>query len=81
MAYALGGMNTNYRTGPFGGGEPEGVNLQGLIVAPTVSYAFNKKVTAGAALLVGYANLTGRNCSMVLVCPTTPLTIPLWVLA
>ena len=61
MAYALGGMNTNYRTGPFGGGEPESVNLQGLIVAPTVSYAFNKKVTAGAALLIGYANLTARN--------------------
>lgn len=61
MAYALGGMNTNYRTGPFGGGEPEGVNLQGLIFAPTVSYAFNKKITAGAALLVGYANLTARS--------------------
>lgn len=61
MAYAMGGMNTNYRTNVFGGGSPEGVNLQGMIIAPTVSYAFNKNVTAGASLLIGYSNMTGRN--------------------
>lgn len=61
MAYAMGGMNTDYRTGPFGGGAPESVNLQGMIIAPTVSYAFNKNVSAGAALLIGYMNMTARN--------------------
>lgn len=60
-AYALGGMNTDYRTGPFGGGSPESVNLQGMILAPTLSYAFNKDVSVGASLLVGYMNLTARN--------------------
>ena len=60
-AYALGGMNTDYRTGPFGGGAPESINLQGMILAPTLSYAFNKDVSVGASLLVGYMNLTARN--------------------
>jgi len=61
MAYAMGGMNTDYRTGPFGAGNPESVNLQGMIIAPTLSYAFNKNVSAGAALLIGTMNLTARN--------------------
>ncbi len=61
MAYAMGGMNTDYRTGPFGGGNPESVNLQGMIIAPTLSFAFNKNVSAGAALLIGTMNLTARN--------------------
>lgn len=71
LAYGLGGMNTDYRTGPFGAvspfpftaipSRPESVNLQGMIVAPTLSYAFNKDVSVGASLLVGYMNLTARN--------------------
>ena len=70
-AYALGGMNTDYRTGPFGAvspflppgtrSGPESVNLQGMIIAPTLSYAFNKNVSVGASLLIGYMNLTARN--------------------
>lgn len=62
LAYAMGGMNTDYRNGaapvPTG---PEGVNLQGMIIAPTLSFAFNKNVSVGASLLVGYMNMTGRN--------------------
>lgn len=61
MAYALGGMNTDYRTGVQAGSNPESVNLQGMIVAPTVSYAINKDVSAGLSLLVGYETLTTRN--------------------
>ncbi len=67
MAYALGGMNTDYRTGPFpgsglpGAANPQSANLQGLIVAPTFSYAINKDVSVGASLLVGYSTLTSRN--------------------
>ncbi len=61
LAYAMGGMNTDYQTGPFGAGNPEGVNLQGMIIAPTLSYAFNKDFSVGASLLIGYMNLTARN--------------------
>jgi long-chain fatty acid transport protein len=64
MAYALGGMNTDYRTGLFPGAgqtEPQSVNLQGMIVAPTFSYAFSKDFSAGAALIVGYETLNTRN--------------------
>lgn len=63
MAYAMGGMNTDYRTDPFGtpGSAPEGVNLQGMIIAPTLSYAFGKSLSVGASVLVGYETLTARN--------------------
>jgi long-chain fatty acid transport protein len=64
MAYALGGMNTDYRTGPFPGAgqtQPQSVNLQGMIVAVPFSYAFNKDITAGASVLFGYESLTTRN--------------------
>jgi long-chain fatty acid transport protein len=61
LAYAMGGMNTDYRDGAAPGSGPEGVNLQGMIIAPTLSYAFNKNVSAGASLLIGYMNMTARN--------------------
>jgi long-chain fatty acid transport protein len=75
MAYALGGMNTDYRTGvlgtfdpntglpvdPLAATNPESVNLQGMIVAPTFSYAFSKDFSAGASLIIGYETLTTRN--------------------
>ncbi len=66
MAYAMGGMNTDYPTGPFGAGAPGGnspqsVNLQGLILAPTMSYSVNQDVAVGASLLLGYETFTTRN--------------------
>jgi len=61
MAYAMGGMNTDYRTGLFGGSAPESVNLQGLIIAPTMSFAINKNVAIGGSLVVAYETLTTRN--------------------
>jgi long-chain fatty acid transport protein len=71
MAYAMGGMNTDYRTGilgdptppgtPLAATNPESVNLQGMIVAPTFSYAFSKDFSAGVALIIGYETLTTRN--------------------
>jgi len=62
MAYAMGGMNTNYPIGMFGAqGSPETVNLQGLIVAPTISFAVNKDLSLGLAALIGKATLTTRN--------------------
>jgi len=62
MAYAMGGMNTDYRGGPIAGaGGPQSVNLQGMIIAPTLGYAINKNVSVGASLLIGYMNMTARN--------------------
>jgi len=61
MAYALGGMNTDYRTGLAAGSDPESVNLQGLIIAPTMSFAINKNVAIGGSVIIGYETLTTRN--------------------
>jgi long-chain fatty acid transport protein len=61
MAYALGGMNTDYRTGLQAGSNPESVNLQGLIVAPTMSFAINKNVSVGGSVIIAYSSLTTRN--------------------
>lgn len=64
MAYAMGGMNTDYRTGlapGMGQTTPQSVNLQGMIIAPTFSYAFTKDISAGASLIIGYETLTTRN--------------------
>ena len=61
MAYALGGMNTDYRTGLAAGSKPESVNLQGIIVAPTMSYLVSKDVSVGGSLILGYETLTTRN--------------------
>ncbi len=64
MAYAMGGMNTDYREGlapGMGQTTPQSVNLQGLIVAPTMSYAINSNVAVGASVLLAYESLTTRN--------------------
>jgi long-chain fatty acid transport protein len=66
MAYAMGGMNTDYRSGPNFGINPsyansQSVDLSGMIVAPTLSYAINKNVTAGASLIIAYENFRVRN--------------------
>jgi len=61
MANAMGGMNTDYRTGPNGAGGAQTVDLSGMIVAPTLSYALGKNATIGASLLIGYENLRVRN--------------------
>ena len=63
MVNALGGMNSDYRSDPFGtpGSAGQTVNLQGIIVAPTMSYALNKDLALGASLIIGYETLTTRN--------------------
>jgi len=64
LGYAMGGMNTDYRSCAFQLSPtcaPEGVNLQGMIIAPTLSYAMNKNLSFGASFLIGYMNLTARN--------------------
>jgi long-chain fatty acid transport protein len=64
MVNAMGGMSTDYRTffdinGLGAGFDPsrQTVDLSGMMIAPTLSYAVNKDVTLGASLLIGYANL------------------------
>jgi len=70
MLNALGGMNTDYRTGPMGdpgsgtalsNTSPQSVNLQGIILAPTMSFNFTKDLSVGASILFGYSTLTARN--------------------
>jgi long-chain fatty acid transport protein len=68
MAYAMGGMNSDYRTTPdlnglgifFDSGR-QTVDLSGMIVAPTVSFAMGKDVAVGVSLLIGYENLRFGN--------------------
>lgn len=66
MAYAMGGMNTDFRSGPNFGfntnfAQAQTVDLSGMIIAPTLSYAFDKNVSAGASLLIGYSNFRVKN--------------------
>lgn len=75
MANAMGGMNTDYRNGPNlnsgacpgpacptpSFGSPQSVDLSGMLVTPTLSYAINNDVAVGASLLIGYVNFRVRN--------------------
>jgi|GEM_PF-1889030 len=72
MVNALGGMNTDYRTDPGAGAlvgpppagmiaGPQTVDLSGMIVAPTMSFALGKDASVGASLLIGYTNFRVRN--------------------
>jgi len=67
MAYALGGMNTDYRMDTislayFGGDvRPSTVDLSGLVVAPTLSFNVGNNISLGASLLIAYENFRARN--------------------
>lgn len=61
MAYAMGGMNTDYPANPAGLPYDSGVNLSGLIVAPSLAWRWTPKMSVGASLLLGYENLKMRN--------------------
>lgn len=75
MANAMGGMNSDYRSGPnLNSGvcpgpacptpnydSPQSVDLSGMLITPTLSYAINNDVSVGASLLLGYVNLRTRN--------------------
>jgi long-chain fatty acid transport protein len=61
LVNALGGMNTDYRTGMSGTTAAQTVDLSGMIIAPTMSFALNKNASLGASLLLGYTNLRVRN--------------------
>lgn len=53
--YGNGGMNTNYPTNPVGGGSTSmGVNLQQLVVAPTLSYKLDETQSVGVSPLLIY---------------------------
>jgi len=66
MAYAMGGMNTDYRTDTvslayFSDIRPSTVDLSGLIVAPTLSFKPTNNLSLGASLLIAYENFRARN--------------------
>lgn len=52
---ALGGMNTDYPAELFGA--RTGMNLEGVIIAPTIATKVSDKVTLGGAILFGYETL------------------------
>ncbi len=52
---ALGGMNTDYPAALFG--TPVGINLEGVIIAPTISFQASDTVSVGGALLIGLTSL------------------------
>lgn len=60
LAYAMGGMNTDYPdASKFGhpSAVPLGMNLSGLIVAPTFSYKMSSDSSLGVSLLLGYEKM------------------------
>ena len=55
--YGNGGMNTNYKQSPFagfGGGNPAGVDLSQLFIAPTVAYKISPNHSIGLSLNFAY---------------------------
>lgn len=72
LVNAMGGMNTDYPTtsklNPVApGGAGMGIDLSGIIIAPTVSYKMDPKTSLGLSLLIGYEMLetTGTGASPV----------------
>ena len=62
--YGNGGMNTDYPTNPVGGGTtPMGVNLQQLIVAPTLSYKLDETQSVGVSPLLIYQTIDIKGIS------------------
>ncbi len=55
LVNALGGMNTDYPPELFGA--RAGVDLEGIIVAPTIAGTVGEGVSLGASLLLGYQTL------------------------
>lgn len=61
LVYAMGGMNTDYPNAQqFNPGLPAvavGMDLSGLVVAPTFSFKIDADSSVGASLLIGYEKL------------------------
>ncbi len=65
LAYAMGGMNTEYPANTFGAGVPvTGMNLEGFVIAPTISYKFSEKSSIGFSLLLGSESLETKGPAM-----------------
>lgn len=62
--YGNGGMNTDYPTNPVGGGStPMGVNLQQLVVAPTLAYKLDESQSVGVSPLLIYQTIDIKGIS------------------
>jgi long-chain fatty acid transport protein len=62
--YGNGGMNTDYPTNPVGGGSTAmGVNLQQLVVAPTLSYKLDETQSVGVSPLFIYQTINIKGIS------------------
>jgi long-chain fatty acid transport protein len=61
--YGNGGMNTDYPTNPVGGSTAMGVNLQQLVVAPTLSYKLDEAQSVGVSPLLIYQTINIKGIS------------------
>jgi long-chain fatty acid transport protein len=64
MVNAMGGMSTSYREVPGASPSaafPQSVDWNGVMIAPTMSFALNKNFTLGASLLMAYNNFRINN--------------------
>ncbi len=63
--YGNGGMNTDYPTSPIGSpaNAPMGVNLQQLVVAPTLSYKLDETQSVGVSPLIVYQTIAIKGIS------------------
>jgi long-chain fatty acid transport protein len=61
--YGNGGMNTDYPTNPVGGSTAMGVNLQQLVVAPTLSYKLDETQSVGVSPLFIYQTINIKGIS------------------
>lgn len=61
-AYGNGGLNTVYKTNPFGFGKPGtgGVDLKQLFISPTAAYKLNDTNTLGLALNLAYQTFEAK---------------------
>jgi len=55
--YGNGGMNTDYPTNPVGGADAMGVNLEQLVIAPTLSYKLDETQSVGISPLLIYQTI------------------------
>jgi long-chain fatty acid transport protein len=57
LVNAMGGMNTDYPADPALFGTKAGMDLQGIIVSPTIGYKQSSDTSFGASLMLGYESL------------------------
>ncbi len=58
--YGHGGMNTDYKTNPFGGPGSAGVNLEQLYISPSLAFRINPQHAVGLSLNLAYQRFEAK---------------------